>query len=176
MNNFWRACLACFEKELPPQQYKTWIKPLQFHADGDRLLLVAPNRFVLQWIRDRFLGRIEQLATPVPGTYGSIIETMRHTVDSDWDYLLSLGLELDHPDWDTADLATLRSAMEAQGVAWLRLLTDDTDADRVVVRRHADGWVTHATVGIRFAQAIHHGTDHRSQICTALTSLGERPE
>src|SRR5262245_14012977 len=62
MNNFWRACLACFEKELPPQQYKTWIKPLQFHADGDRLLLVAPNRFVLQWIRDRFLARIEQLA------------------------------------------------------------------------------------------------------------------
>ena len=62
MNNFWRACLACFEKELPPQQYKTWIKPLQFHADGDRVVLVAPNRFVLQWIRDRFLTRIEQLA------------------------------------------------------------------------------------------------------------------
>jgi chromosomal replication initiator protein len=62
MNSFWRSCLACFEKELPPQQYKTWIKPLQFQADGDRLTLVAPNRFVLQWIRDRFLARIEQLA------------------------------------------------------------------------------------------------------------------
>src|SRR5687768_4091245 len=62
MNNFWRACLACFEKELPPQQYKTWIKPLQFQAQGDHLMLVAPNRFVLQWIRDRFLSRIEQLA------------------------------------------------------------------------------------------------------------------
>jgi chromosomal replication initiator protein len=62
MNNFWRACLACFEKELPPQQFKTWIKPLHAHVEGDRLLLVAPNRFVLQWIRDRFLGRIEELA------------------------------------------------------------------------------------------------------------------
>ncbi len=62
MNSFWRFCLSRFEKELPPQQYKTWIKPLRFHADGDRLTLVAPNRFVLQWIRDRFLSRIEALA------------------------------------------------------------------------------------------------------------------
>ncbi len=62
MNSFWRFCLARFEKELPSQQYNTWIKPLQFQADGDRLSLVAPNRFVLQWIRDKFLSRIESLA------------------------------------------------------------------------------------------------------------------
>jgi chromosomal replication initiator protein len=62
MNSFWRFCLARFEKELPPQQYNTWIKPLRFHAEGDRLTLVAPNRFVLQWIRDKFLSRIESLA------------------------------------------------------------------------------------------------------------------
>jgi chromosomal replication initiator protein len=62
MNSFWRFCLARFEKELPPQQYKTWIKPLRFHADGDRLTLIAPNRFVLQWIRDKFLARVEQFA------------------------------------------------------------------------------------------------------------------
>jgi chromosomal replication initiator protein len=62
MNSFWRFCLARFEKELPPQQYKTWIKPLRFQAEGSRLTLLAPNRFVLQWIRDKFLARIEQLA------------------------------------------------------------------------------------------------------------------
>jgi len=62
MNSFWRFCLARFEKELPPQQYKTWIKPLRFQADGDRLTLIAPNRFVLQWIRDKFLARIGELA------------------------------------------------------------------------------------------------------------------
>lgn len=62
MNSFWRFCLSHFEKELPPQQFKTWIKPLRFRADGDALTLVAPNRFVQQWIRDRFLGRIEELA------------------------------------------------------------------------------------------------------------------
>jgi len=62
MNSFWRFCLAQFEKELPPQQFTTWIKPLQIRTDGDALTLVAPNRFVQQWIRDRFLVRIEQLA------------------------------------------------------------------------------------------------------------------
>ena len=74
-----------------------------------------------------------------------------------------------------ADLAALRTAMEAQGVAWLRLLTEDTDADRWSCAATPTGGVTHATVGIRLAQAIHHGTDHRSQICTALTSLGIEP-
>ncbi len=62
MNSFWRFCLAQFEKELPPQQFTTWIKPLQIRVEGNSLTLVAPNRFVQQWIRDRFLTRIEQLA------------------------------------------------------------------------------------------------------------------
>src|SRR6186997_1243002 len=62
MNSFWRFCLARFEKELPPQQFKTWIKPLRFQADGDRLTLIAPNRFVMQWIRNKFLTRIGELA------------------------------------------------------------------------------------------------------------------
>ena len=56
MNNFWRSCLDHFEKQLPPQQFKTWIKPLKFHAVDHKVTLTAPNRFVLQWIRDRFLG------------------------------------------------------------------------------------------------------------------------
>ena len=38
-----------------------------------------------------------------------------------------------------------------------------------------DGSETHAPKGIRLAQVIHHGTDHRSQICTALTQLGVEP-
>ena len=62
MNSFWRFCLTRFEKELTPQQYKTWIEPLKFHAEGDTLTLIAPNRFVLQWIRDKFSRRIQDLA------------------------------------------------------------------------------------------------------------------
>ncbi|HWP89837.1 MAG TPA: chromosomal replication initiator protein DnaA [Burkholderiales bacterium] len=62
MNSFWRSCLAHFEQQLPPQQFKTWIKPLKFQAADNQLTLTAPNRFVLQWIRDRFLAEIERLA------------------------------------------------------------------------------------------------------------------
>jgi chromosomal replication initiator protein len=62
MNSFWRYCLTHLEKELPAQQFATWIKPLKFEADGDTLTLIAPNRFVLQWIRDKFYGRIQELA------------------------------------------------------------------------------------------------------------------
>ncbi len=63
MNSFWRSCLGHFEQQLPPQQFKTWIKPLKFHGTDNAYTLIAPNRFVLQWIRDRFLDEIRRLAT-----------------------------------------------------------------------------------------------------------------
>jgi chromosomal replication initiator protein len=62
MDSFWRSCLGHFEQQLPPQQFKTWIKPLKFQALANTVTLTAPNRFVLQWIRDRFLGEIQRLA------------------------------------------------------------------------------------------------------------------
>lgn len=62
MNNFWSACLSQFEKELPAQQFKTWIKPLKFDVDQDLLRLLAPNRFVMQWVKDKFFTRIEEIA------------------------------------------------------------------------------------------------------------------
>src|SRR5687768_16908062 len=62
MNSFWRYCLSHFEKELPAQQFVTWIKPLKVHIEGDTLTLVAPNRFVLQWIHDNYYARIQELA------------------------------------------------------------------------------------------------------------------
>jgi chromosomal replication initiator protein len=62
MNNFWSACLNRFEKELPAQQFQTWIKPLKFEADQEPLRLLAPNRFVMQWVKDKFFSRIEEIA------------------------------------------------------------------------------------------------------------------
>ena len=43
------------------------------------------------------------------------------------------------------------------------------------IRYREDGSEGHAPAGIRLAQALHHGTDHRSQVCTTLTSLGIEP-
>ncbi len=120
--------------------------------------------------------RPEQLATTVPGTYGSILETMRHLVGADSRYLFVLTGEVTPIiDEDRMDLLELRAAMEANGAAWLGLVAQDLDPEAVLVRHRDDGSETHAAVGIRLTQALHHGTDHRSQICTALTSLGDEP-
>ncbi len=63
MNTFWSYCLSQFEKELPTQQFITWIKPLCVQQnDATTLTVVAPNRFVLQWVRDKFLARLQSLA------------------------------------------------------------------------------------------------------------------
>ena len=67
MNSFWRSCLSHFEQQLPQQQFKTWIKPLRFQAVDKTVTLTAPNRFVLQWIRDRFLAEIQRLAVASMG-------------------------------------------------------------------------------------------------------------
>lgn len=57
----WEKCLNSLQEEFPSQQFNTWIRPLQAeHVDG-RLVLLAPNRFVLDWIAERFLTRINEL-------------------------------------------------------------------------------------------------------------------
>lgn len=62
MENFWSICLGRFEQELSSQQFNTWIKPLRFEVHNGAFRLLAPNRFVQQWVKDRFLHRIELLA------------------------------------------------------------------------------------------------------------------
>lgn len=121
----------------------------------------------------------EQLDASVPGTYGSILDTLRHTVGADRAYLwvLSDGAlpALDEEKEATMDLAELRAVMEDNGPAWSSLLAAKPDPERVVVRHRDDGSDSFAPAGIRLAQVLHHGTDHRSQACTAITSLGIEP-
>ena len=62
MENFWPTCLSRFEQELSTQQFNTWIKPLNAEVEGNALRLVAPNRFVMQWVKERFIKKIEQFA------------------------------------------------------------------------------------------------------------------
>ena len=119
----------------------------------------------------------KQLATAVPGTYGSILETMRHLVEGDSDYLSIMTGDRSHLiETEHMDLPELRVVMENDGDLWSRLLAHDLDPNAMVKEIDADdGYERDATTGIRLAQALHHGTDHRSQICTALTALGMEP-
>jgi uncharacterized damage-inducible protein DinB len=118
----------------------------------------------------------QQLDSSAPGTYGSILQTLRHLVGSDCSYLsVTSDGRRSMIDADEMDLSQLRAVMEENGGLWSSLLEDDLDADGWQVRHRPDGSETHATLGIRLAQALHHGTDHRSQVCTALTLLGIEP-
>ncbi len=58
---FWKECLHRLERELPDQQLNTWIRPLRAEEQDDELRLYAPNRFVLDWVREHFSARIEEL-------------------------------------------------------------------------------------------------------------------
>jgi uncharacterized damage-inducible protein DinB len=117
-----------------------------------------------------------QLETTVPGTYGSIIHTLRHLVGADTFYLSSMtDGAIPGIDEETMDLAALRAEIVRNEQRWADVLDRHPDPDAIVIRRRADGSVEHAPAGTRLAQAVHHGTDHRSQVCTALTALGIEP-
>lgn len=65
INTFWLSCLDHFRKELNVQQFNTWIRPLQIDSvigNNDEVVLIAPNRFVSQWVKDNFIAHIEQMA------------------------------------------------------------------------------------------------------------------
>ena len=118
----------------------------------------------------------EQLATPVPGTYGSILDMLRHIVGADaWYLFVMTGGRVPQIDEETMSLDELRAVTVLHEAGWRSLLAEGQDPGSDVVVNRDDGTESHAPLGIRLAQALHHGTDHRSQICTGLTALGREP-
>jgi chromosomal replication initiator protein len=59
--NVWPECLEKLKEELPSQQYNTWLRPLQGECVDSTLFLYAPNKFVLDWVKEKFLTRINEL-------------------------------------------------------------------------------------------------------------------
>ena len=57
----WQSCVSSLKNELPSQQFNTWIRPLHAETAPNELRLYAPNRFVLDWVKEKFLGRIQEL-------------------------------------------------------------------------------------------------------------------
>ncbi len=69
--SLWHQCLRRLEAELPEQAFNTWIRPLQAVEDGGRLRLLAPNRYVVDWVTQNCATRIGELVdelvpAPVP--------------------------------------------------------------------------------------------------------------
>jgi len=70
--NFWSLCLDRFSKDLTKQQLTTWIKPLEFNIEGKKAQIIAPNQFILQWVKEKFSNQIQILMEE--NIEGTIIE------------------------------------------------------------------------------------------------------
>ena len=64
----WQQCLNRLQDELPSAEFSMWIRPLQAELDDNTLTLSAPNRFVLDWVRDKYLLRINSLLSEFCGS------------------------------------------------------------------------------------------------------------
>lgn len=120
----------------------------------------------------------EQRAREIPAIFGSVLDTLRHLVDSDTWYLWCVSdgrFGRGRVDTSSFSFEEVRALADENAAAWSRLIDEElaaADPDTDVVSTSLDGGRRHATLGVRLAQAAQHGNDHRSQLCTALTQLG----
>ena len=66
MSDFWNSCLLQLQQELPEQQFNTWIRPLSLEGkdtDPEGFRLLVPNGFHRTWVKDRYLMRVQELAS-----------------------------------------------------------------------------------------------------------------
>jgi uncharacterized damage-inducible protein DinB len=118
------------------------------------------------------------LASTVPGTYGTIIETLRHLIDAETSYLFQLTGAWSERPWPAGEAVGLdvlaeRAAM--LGTTLEQFLASDWDDERLGERRGSGGEVFAVRAGVFLAQALHHANEHRAQICTILGALGHEP-
>ena len=60
-SSLWLQCLQQLQEELPATEFSMWVRPLQAELNDNTLTLFAPNRFVLDWVRDKYLNSINRL-------------------------------------------------------------------------------------------------------------------
>jgi uncharacterized damage-inducible protein DinB len=124
----------------------------------------------------------ETLNTPVAGTYGTIMTTLRHYIDAEMSYVFRLTGHWPERPWQAGepvgfDVLTERAAMLV--AAWESYLAGEVDVaddlEQLGEARGGNGEVFATKKGIFLTQAIHHGSEHRAQICTILGTLGFDP-
>jgi uncharacterized damage-inducible protein DinB len=126
-----------------------------------------------------FLSRLpdDQLALTVPGTYGNSLDTMRHIVSADADYVRIIPGTRDVPQvsdqgpfggWE--DLRTISETADDALVDFVDGLVDDEFFVDIDDRREFE-----LSRSILLTQVIHHATEHRSQIRTTLSTHGITP-
>ena len=120
----------------------------------------------------------EQLDATIIGTHGTIIDTLRHIVASEAGYCRRLTAE--EPSWDqervnAPGFDVLAERVDELEARWTRFLSEPFDAERTFRLRWHDDVDRDVPAGVILMQALQHGIDHRSQICTILTTIGVNP-
>jgi uncharacterized damage-inducible protein DinB len=135
------------------------------------------------WATERILDACadltdEQREREIPAIFGSVLDTLRHLVDSDTWYLTCVSdgrFGRGRVDTSVFSFEEVRALAAENAAGWDRLIDEElatADPRTDVVSTSLDGSRRHMTLGVRLAQVVHHGSDHRSQLCTALTLLG----
>jgi uncharacterized damage-inducible protein DinB len=115
------------------------------------------------------------LNATVPGTFGTIIETIQHLIDAEGSYMFRLtGAWPAHPwkgDWDVSlDILAERAAILGETLE--RFLSEPWDSNTLGEARGDDGKVFAVPAGVFLTQILHHANEHRAHICTILGALG----
>ncbi len=114
------------------------------------------------------------LTASAPGVYGEVLATLSHLVDADGRYLANLEGNPPAPRTgpaETMPLAELSDRLRDQAVRWRVVLARIDAIDVTLEPRGERPRLPHAT-NLLVAQALHHGNDHRTQICTVLSTNG----
>lgn len=77
----WQKCTECLRDELSSQEFNTWIRPLKAEHASDSIHLYAPNRFILDWVKSKFHGRIEEILKDLTG---QVVEVQLHVAHRDF--------------------------------------------------------------------------------------------
>ncbi len=118
------------------------------------------------------------LHSTVPGTYGTIIETLRHILASEGSYLYRLTGEPSIRGWSPDDPVGLDALSERAALltgTWEQFLAVEVDTERLGEARDSDTEVYAVRAGVFITQALHHANEHRAHICTILGALGHEP-
>jgi len=131
------------------------------------------------WATQKLIGHLAELApealeAEAPGTYGKVLATLSHLLGADGRYLTYLeGVPpppRTGPD-PVRSLDELAEQLRDQAVRWRLVLARVNELDVTLPARGDRPELPHAT-NLLIAQALHHANDHRTQICTVLTSNG----
>jgi uncharacterized damage-inducible protein DinB len=136
------------------------------------------------WATERLIRHLRvlpdaALTASAPGVYGEVLATLSHLLDADGRYLTYLEGSSPPPRTGpdpTRTLDQLADQLRDQAVRWRILLARIGEVDVTIPARHDRPVLPHAT-NLLIGQALHHGNDHRTQICTVLSTAGfESPD